>query len=75
MERSSSQPDMKGTESERDGPRSLSSEFEVISEADVKTVTSAEDIVRKYKRRTKNTLREGIALLYAEFINSLLLQS
>ena len=45
--------------------KSPSSEFEVISETEVKVATgpSADDVVRKYKRKTKNTLREGEDLI------------
>ena len=45
--------------------KSPSSEFEVISEAEIKNTTSqtVEDVVRKYKKKTKNTLREGETLL------------
>ena len=41
--------------------KSPSSEFEVISEAEIKVTTNqtAEDVVKKYRRKTKNTLREG----------------
>ena len=56
--RSASQPDMKA-ESDVDSKRSLSSEFEVITDSEVKKVNTAEDIVNKYRKRTKNTLREG----------------
>jgi len=38
--------------------RSISSDFEVIPEPPKKP--SADDIVKKYKKRTKNTLREGM---------------
>ena len=41
--------------------KSPSSEFEVIGEAEIKNSTgpTADDMVRKYRRKTKNTLREG----------------
>ena len=54
--------DVKTKISETDGDlKSPSSEFEVISEAEVKNTSNqtAEDVVRKYRRKTKNTLREG----------------
>ena len=50
-----------GTSENDNEGKSPSSEFEVISEAEIKTTTSqtAEDVVKKYRRKTKNTLREG----------------
>lgn len=58
VEQSTAQPEVK-EEVDAESKRSLSSDFEVISDAEVKTVNTAEDIVKKYKKRTKNTLREG----------------
>ncbi|KAH3872283.1 hypothetical protein DPMN_035498 [Dreissena polymorpha] len=52
---SQSQAEVK-SDPDHDAKRSISSDFEVITDCEVKT---ADDIVRKYKKRTKNTLREG----------------
>ncbi|XP_052816149.1 WD repeat and FYVE domain-containing protein 3-like isoform X4 [Mya arenaria] len=58
LDQSLSTPEVK-SESDLDSKRSLSSEFEVITDSEIKPDASAEDILRKYKKRTKNTLREG----------------
>ena len=59
-----------GTKEIYEEGKSPSSEFEVISETEVKTSVgpSADDVVRKYRRKTKNTLREGEDLISLHFI-------
>lgn len=65
--RSASQPDMKA-ESDVESKRSASSDFEVITDSEVKKANNTVDeIVNKYKKRTKNTLREGTCLFHFQF--------
>lgn len=61
-DRSESHPDLKSGDLEKppDLGRSGSSEFEIISDKEVKdSPKTVEDILKKYKPRTRHTLRDG----------------
>ena len=61
-DRSQSHPDLKSGDLEKppDLGRSESSEFEIISDKEVKdSPKTVEDILKKYKPRTRHTLRDG----------------
>lgn len=61
-DRSQSHPDLKSGDLEKppDLGRSGSSEFEIISDKEVKdSPKTVEDILKKYKPRTRHTLRDG----------------
>lgn len=61
MDKSQSHPDLKSGELEKtEICRSGSSEFDVISEKEAKnSPKTVDDILRKYRPRTRHTLREG----------------
>lgn len=58
--RSKSHPDLKGSGHESDSSRSNSSDFVVIQDGEVAdSKKSMEEVLKKYKPKNKNTLREG----------------